>query len=90
MESIGFYSKAIGDLKEDLCQDASPRTGAACVPIPWQDTANPHFCRRPPNTQVIMAQSPVESLLLSPGFWCSQNFVCALQESVSPSPINDL
>ena len=24
------------------------------------------------------------SLLLSPGFWCTQDFVCVLQESVSP------
>ena len=26
----------------------------------------------------------MESLLLSPGSWCAQGFVCALQESVSP------
>ena len=29
-------------------------------------------------------QSLVGSLLLSPGFWCTQGSVCALQESVSP------
>ena len=29
-------------------------------------------------------QSLVRSLLFSPGSWCAQSFVCALQESVSP------
>ena len=29
-------------------------------------------------------QSLVGTLLLSPGSWCTQGFVCALQESVSP------
>ena len=31
-----------------------------------------------------LGQSLVESLLFSPGSWCTQGFVCALQESVSP------
>ena len=31
-----------------------------------------------------LGQSLVGSLLLSPGSWCTQTFVCALQESVSP------
>ena len=31
-----------------------------------------------------LSQSLVGSLLLSPGFWCTQGFVCALQKSVSP------
>ena len=31
-----------------------------------------------------LGQSLVESLLLYPGSWCTQGFVCALQESVSP------
>ena len=31
-----------------------------------------------------LGQSLVRSLLLSPGSWCAQGFVCALQESVSP------
>ena len=31
-----------------------------------------------------LGQSLVESLLLSPGFWCTQGFFCAFQESVSP------
>ena len=31
-----------------------------------------------------LGQSLLGSPLLSPGFWCAQGFVCALQESVSP------
>ena len=30
-----------------------------------------------------LGQSLVGSLLLSPGSWCTQDFVCTLQESVS-------
>ena len=33
---------------------------------------------------MCLTQSLVGSLLLSPGSWCAQSFVCALQESVSP------
>ena len=32
----------------------------------------------------IYVKSLVRSLLLYPGSWCAQGFVCALQESVSP------
>ena len=38
----------------------------------------------PGPSQASLAQSLVGSLLLSPGSWCVQSFVCALQESVSP------
>ena len=31
-----------------------------------------------------MTQSLFKTLLLSPGSWCAQGFICALQESVSP------
>ena len=54
-------------------------------------------CRRPPLTHTSTRDSwtltgksgsdlwgLMESLLLSPGSWCAQGFVCALQESVSP------
>ena len=41
----------------------------------------------PPETlghsQAILAQSFVRTLLLYPGSWCTQGFLCALQESVS-------
>ena len=43
---------------------------------------------RPPETPghswASLGQSLVGSLLLSPGSWCAQSFVCTLQESISP------
>ena len=36
------------------------------------------------HSQASLGQSLVRSLLFSPGSWCAQGFVCALQESVSP------
>ena len=38
----------------------------------------------PGHSQGSLGHSLVGSLLLSPGSWCLQGFVCALQESVSP------
>ena len=45
-------------------------------PAPLQETPG-HF-------RACLGQSLVGSLLLSPGSWCTQGFVCALQGSVSP------
>ena len=58
-------------------------------------TQCPQPCSRPPLTHASTRETPghsraslgpslVGSLLLSPGSWCTQVFVCALQESVSP------
>ena len=38
----------------------------------------------PGHSWASLGQSLVGSLLLSPGSWCAQDLVCALQESVSP------
>ena len=38
----------------------------------------------PGHSRANLGQSLVGSLLLSPGSWCTQGSVCALQESVSP------
>ena len=38
----------------------------------------------PGHSQASLGQSLVGSLLLSPGSWFAQGFVCALQQSVSP------
>ena len=50
--------------------------------------AGQHWPTPPPETsghsQASLGPSPVGSLLLSPGSWWAQGFVCALQESVSP------
>ena len=53
---------------------------------------NPATCHHQPtplpetpgHSWASLGQSLVGSLLLSPGSWCTQGFVCALQESVSP------
>ena len=42
----------------------------------------------PGHSQASLSQSLLGSLLLSPGSWWAQGFVCALQESVSQSCIN--
>ena len=42
----------------------------------------------PGHSQASLGQSLVESLLLSPGSWYTQGFVCALQESVSQSCVS--
>ena len=40
------------------------------------------------HSQASLGQSLVESLLLSPGSWCSQGSVCALQKSMSQSSVS--
>ena len=62
------------------------------VPCTHCCTQCPQSCSRPllthaetpGHSQVSLGQSSVESLLLSPGSWCAQGSVCALQEFVSP------
>ena len=48
-----------------------------CGPMPLHET--------PGHSQASLAQSFVRTLLLAPGSWCLQGFVCALQEFVSPA-----
>ena len=38
----------------------------------------------PGHSQASLAQFLVRTLLLSPGSWCAQRSICALQESISP------
>ena len=50
-----------------------------------QATTDPRLLSETPgHSQASLGQSLVGSLLLSPGPWFTQGFVCALQESVSP------
>ena len=55
-------------------------------PTLQQATTDPCLCQRllDTNSQASLGQSLVGSLLLSPGSWCTQVFVCALKESISP------
>ena len=79
--SAGLCGKVSGDLEEglrqggtfpDCCdQDACPSV-SSCRPMPPQETLR--------HQQVVLAQPPVGSLLLSAGSRCGQDFVCALQD----------
>ena len=65
------------------------RSCAHTATLSAPDPAAGHHWPMPPletpgHSQASLAQSLVGSLLLSPGFRGIQNFVCALQESVSP------
>ena len=65
------------------------RSNARIVILSAPDPAAGHCWPMPPpespgHIQVSLGQSLVGSLLLSPVSWCTQDFVCALQESVSP------
>ena len=65
------------------------RTCACIVVFSAPDPAAGH-CRPTPlletpgHSQASRAQSPVGSLLFSPGSWWAWGFICALQESVFP------
>ena len=64
------------------------------VPCKHCCTQCPQPCTTPPLTMPLpetpgrswasLSQFFLGSLLLSPGSWCTQGFVCALQESVTP------
>ena len=61
------------------------RTAAFSAPDPAAGHRQPTPpLKTPGHSQASLAQSLVGSLLLSPGSWCTQGFVCALQESLSP------
>ena len=55
---------------------ASDPTAGHCQPMSLPET--------PGYSQASLAQSVVRSLTLSPGSWCTQAYVCVLQESVFP------
>ena len=56
------------------------------VPLtPCQAIVEPtSLLETPGHSQASLTWSLVRSLLLSPGSWCAQGFVCALQESFPP------
>ena len=74
------HGRVNGDLlQKDLCQTAEfnvlDSMAGHCQPTPLLVT--------PGHAQTSLVQSLVGSLLLSPGSWCAQGFVCAVQEYVS-------
>ena len=78
-----------GDLLQKLpcthCHTQCPltlqqATAGYCRPMPPLET--------PGHSQASLGQSLVGSLLVSPGSWCTQVSVCALQESISQSCVS--
>ena len=61
------------------CNVFDPAAGH-CQPLPLPETTGCSPAR--------LGQSPVTSLLLSPGSWCAQGFLVALQESAFQSYIS--
>ena len=60
------------------------RTAALSAPNPAAGHQQPMpLPETPGHLRVSLGQSLMGSVLLSPGSWCTQGFVCALQESVS-------
>ena len=62
---------------------ARPATPSAPNPAAGHHQPTP-LLETPGHSRASLGQSLVGSLLLSPGSWCAQGSVCALQESVSP------
>ena len=64
------------------------RTVVSSAPDPTtelcQHTPPPETAK---HTQAIKAQPLVESLLVPPGSWCAQGFVCVLQGCLFTSPV---
>ena len=65
------------------------RSHAGTAALSAPDPAAGHYWptpapESPGHSGASLGQSFVGSLLLSPGSWCAQGFVCALQESVFP------
>ena len=69
----------------NLLQKGHARTAVLNAPSPAAGHRQPTLPpENPGHSQASLSQSLVGSLLLSSGSWCTQDFVCALQESVSP------
>ena len=64
---------------------SSAPTVSLSAPDPASRPPPTHASQETPgHSQASLGQYFVGTLLLSPGSWCAQGFVCALQESVSP------
>jgi len=76
---------AVMKIMETSFQSSHAGTASFSAPYPAAGHCRP---TPPPETpghsQASLGQSLVGSLLLSPGSWCAQGFVCARQECVSP------
>ena len=77
------YGRGNEDNGDLLQMDPCTHCHTQC-PWPWSRPPFTHASARDSWTLTDeSAQSPVGSLLLTPGSWCTQGSVCALQKSVS-------
>ena len=72
-----------------IMETSVKKSHACTAALSALDPAAGHHYPMPPletpgHSQTSLGQSLVGSLLLSPRSWCTQGFVCALWESVSP------
>ena len=73
----------------NLIQRSHAHSGTLSVPNPTAGHRRPTpLPEAPGHSQTSLSQTLVGSLLLSPGSWCTQGFVCALPESVSQSCVS--
>ena len=63
-------------------------TATFSAPNPVAGHCQPTPLETPGHSWASLGQSLVGSLLLSPGSWCTQDSVCALQESISQSCVS--
>ena len=71
--------------KETFFKRSDARTSVLSAPNPAAGHRRPTPLQETPgHSRASLGQSLAGSWLLSPGSWCAQGFVCALQESVSP------
>ena len=60
-------------------------TASLIAPDPSAEHSQPMpVPEAPGHSWASLGQPVMGSLLLSPGFWCTQGSVCALQEPISP------
>ena len=90
---MGCVPSLLFDLRPNYCGGSEDNGGLLQkVPCMHCYTQCPRPCTRPPPTHAStpghswasLGQSLVGSPLLSSGSWCTQGFLCALQESDSP------
>ena len=72
-----------------IMETSVKKSHACTAALSALDPAAGHHYPMPPletpgHSQTSLGQSLVGPLLLSPGSWCVQRFLCALEESVSP------
>ena len=77
------------EINSDLLQKVDAGTAALSAPNPAAGHRQPMpLPETPGHSRASRGQSLVGSLLLSPGSWCTQGFVCVLQESVFQSYVS--